>query len=312
MGDIIRPEPSIKATIIGQVALAIWALSVVGAVALKVLPVFEVLFGIFTSGFLASAIINTVNGNWQSVLERPRYLILIGVFGIVGNDLFYIMAFRYAPAVQVDLIVCLWPMLVFIFAYFLLSEDIRINHIIACIIAFSGICFLLTVDADTMVFKKDYLFGYLLSLLSAILWAIYMVVSKKYSKPTPELFAVYCFAGMIFSAIMHLLFEETVIPTTSQLYILIIMGVTTHSLAYYGWDYAIKRGHFKLLHILPYGNPILSVLALVVFGFAELTKEVLIATLMVFIAGIIGGKKFGKRENNVRKKRNVGVVDFSS
>ena len=221
----------------------------------------------------------------------------------MGNDLFYIMAFRYAPAVQVDLIVCSWPMLVFIFAHFLLSEDIRINHIVACIIAFSGICFLLTSDADKMILKKDYFWGYLLSFLSAILWAIYMVVSKKYSKPTPELFAVYCFVGMIFSAIMHLLFEETIIPTTSQLCILIIMGITTHSIAYYGWDYAIKRGHFKLLHILPYGNPILSVLALVVFGFAELTQELLIATFMVFIASIIGGKKFSKRENNIQKNK---------
>ena len=66
------------------------------------------------------------------------------------------------------------------------------------------------------------------------------------------------------------------------------------------------------MHILPYGNPVLSVFALIVFGFAELTQEVLIATLMVFAAGIIGGKKFRKRENNVRKKQHVDVVDFSS
>ena len=56
----------------------------------------------------------------------------------------------------------------------------------------------------------------------------------------------------------------------------------------------------------------MSVFALIVFGFAELTQEVLIATLMVFAAGIIGGKKFRKRENNVRKKQHVDVVDFSS
>ena len=77
MADIIRPKPSIKATIIGQVALAIWALSVVGAVALKVLPVFEVLFGIFTSGFLASAIINTVNGNWDYKFRNQIFILLI-------------------------------------------------------------------------------------------------------------------------------------------------------------------------------------------------------------------------------------------
>lgn len=80
------------------------------------------------------------------------------------------------------------------------------------------------------------------------------------------------------------------------------MGVTTHSLAYYGWDYAIKKGHFKLLQILPYGNPVLSVLALIIFGFAEFTQEVLIATLMVFTAGIIGGKKVKKIDNSMQNR----------
>ena len=292
MANKLMPEPSIKATIIGQVALVVWAMSVVGAVSLKTLPVFEALFGISASGFLASATINTIKGNWKSVLTRPKHLIFVSIFGIVGNDLFYLLAFRYAPAVQVDLIVYLWPMMVFIFAYFLLSEDIRINHIIACIIAFLGICFLIGSGNQDIAFKKDYFLGYLFAFFSAVLWAVYMVVSRKYAQPTPELFAICCFAGSVFSAAMHLLFEKTVVPNISQLSILIIMGITTHSLAYYSWDYAIKRGHFKLLNILPYGNPILSILALVASGFVELTKEVMIATLMVSVAGIIAGKKF--------------------
>jgi len=75
---------------------------------------------------------------------------------------------------------------------------------------------------------------------------------------------------------------------------LIVMGITTHSIAYYAWDYAIKKGHFNILRVLPYGNPIISVLALIIFGFAELTIELLISTLMIFAAGIIGSYRFNE------------------
>lgn len=312
MADIIRPEPSVKATIIGQVSLLIWALSACCAVALSSLPAFEILSGIFISGFLASAIMNSIRENWVYALSRPRHLIFAGIFGIVGNDIFYILSFKYAPAVQVDLIVCLWPMMVLILASLILSEETRINHVLACVIAFSGVYFLLSSGGEEDGFQEQYLLGYFFAFMSAILWSIYIIISRKYIRSTPELFAIYCFVGAVFSILMHFIFEKTVIPSIDQGIVLVAMGVTTHSLAYYGWDYAIKYGHFKLLHILPYGNPVLSVFALIVFGFAELTREVLFATLMVFAAGIIGGKKFRKRENNVRKKQHVDVADFSS
>ena len=106
-----KTVPSIKATIIRQVALVIWALSASGAVFLKNLPSFQVLLGIFFGGFIASSVINTVNNNWGKLFNRPKYLVLAGIFGIIPNDIFYIFAFKYAPAIQVDLIVCIWPML---------------------------------------------------------------------------------------------------------------------------------------------------------------------------------------------------------
>lgn len=302
MAETVRLEKSIKATIIGQGSLLIWALSACGAVALSALPAFEILTGIFLSGFLASSVMNSIRGNWRAALSRPKHLIFAGIFGIVGNDIFYILSFKFAPAVQVDLIVCLWPMLVLILASIMLSENTKIRHIFACIIAFLGVYFLLSADGQGS-FRETYIVGYFCAFMSAALWAIYVVISKKYIKSTPELFAIYCFVGTVFSILMHLSFEKTIIPSPNQAVVLVVMGITTHSLAYYGWDYAIKKGHFKLLQILPYGNPVLSVLALIIFGFAEFTQEVLIATLMVFVAGIIGGKKFKKLDNFMQNKR---------
>ena len=290
-----KSPPSLKATIIGQAALVIWAMSASGAVALSVLPAFEILSGIFISGFIASSIMNTIRNNWQSAFSRPKYLLIAGIFGIVGNDIFYILSFKYAPAVQVDLIVCLWPMLVLILASLMLDEKVKFNHMFACLLAFYGVYILLTSGENVDVFSSYYLFGYLCAFASAALWSVYIIISRKYAKNTPELFAIYCGVGSAFSITMHLSFEATIMPSFVQGIILIVMGITTHSLAYYGWDFAIKKGHFKLLNILPYGNPVLSVLALVFFGFAELTEAVFFSTLMVFIAGIIGGARFRKK-----------------
>jgi len=50
---------------------------------------------------------------------------------------------------------------------------------------------------------------------------------------------------MLFSAAMHFSFETTIVPRVGEVFVLFIMGVTTHSLAYYAWDFAIKKGHFN-------------------------------------------------------------------
>jgi drug/metabolite transporter (DMT)-like permease len=249
----------------------------------------------FLSGFIASSIMNSARDNWKAVATRPKYLLIVGVLGIVGNDIFYVLSFKYAPAVQADLIVYLWPILVLILSSVLLNEEVRFNHIFACLIAFSGVYLLLASGENTNIFDQQYFFGYFCAFMSAFLWSIYVIISRKYLKSTPELFAVYCGVGSIFSISMHFCYEITIIPSFWQGLVLAIMGVTTHSLAYYAWDFAIKKGHFKLLSILPYGNPILSVVALAIFGFAELTETVLVSTLMVFIAGIIGSIRFKKR-----------------
>jgi drug/metabolite transporter (DMT)-like permease len=296
-------SPSIKATIIGQLALFIWAMSVCGIVVLKDIPAFEILSVLFFSGLIASSVMNTIYGNWKVVTTHPKYVLLAGIVGIIGNDIFYIFAFKYAPAAHVDLIALSWPMIVLILASIFLNESIKFHHIFACIIAFLGIYTLLVAESGIGVFDEEYLFGYLCALTSAILWAIYVIISRKYIKCTPELFAVYCGIGSAFAISMHFIFEVTVIPTSNQLVILIFMGITTHSIAYYGWDFAIKKGHFKLLNILSYGNPIVSVMGLVFFGFAELTDELFIAMIMVFIAGIISGWKIDKKPKLVLQSK---------
>ena len=193
-----------------------------------------------------------------------------------------------------------------ILAAIFLREEIGLVHIFASLIAFCAFCIVL-IGPNMKIdpFQSKYLFGYVCAFMSALLWSIYIVVSKRYAKPAPELFALYCAVGLVFSGAMHFTFETTVIPSMWEMFVLLVMGITTHSLAYYAWDFAIKNGHFNLLSIMPYGNSILSVLALAAFGLVELNENILIATLMICFAGLLTTFRGTKKKSSLLSSQEI-------
>ncbi|KTD14301.1 EamA family transporter [Legionella israelensis] len=272
-------------TWIGYTALVFWALAAPFAVRIKNIPVFETLTIVFTVSFLFSATRLTLLKQW-SKLKQPWLLWLIGFLGIYGNDLLYLAAFKHAPAAQADLINYLWPVIVILFTGLLPDEKLSLRHIIAASMGFAGVFVL--INKNGQGFDSQYLFGYILAFLDAIVWSVYTLVARRYGKSPVEMIGMYCGVGALCSLIIHFYFEPHYLPTGSQWIILIMMGMTTQCLAYFFWDFGIKRGDFKLLSILSYGNPILSIGFLIFFGMAEPTIELIIACLLVTAGGIIG------------------------
>jgi drug/metabolite transporter (DMT)-like permease len=275
----VSHPPLLKATLIGQLSLLIWCLATSAAVYIVRIPAFETLFGIFCSGFILSAAFNTYNKSWKKIFSLPKTLLLWGSITIITNDILYISSFKFAPPAQIDLIICLWPILVLILSSFYLKEYIGFMHIIASILAFSSV--LILIEPSTIFFNSSYIIGYILALISSFMWASYIVISRKYTQTTPEIFAFYCGLGAIFSFIIHINFETIIIPNNKEFLVIILMGCSTHSIAYYGWDYAIKRGNIKILTILPYANPILSIFALIIFGYTEFSYKLIIVSIII-------------------------------
>ena len=275
------------ATLIGILSVIMWALAVCYIIYLKNIPTFEMLAIIYFFGFIACAVINTKFGLWKNIIKHPKYIFIIGIIAIFGQDFLYIIAFKYAPEIHVELVIHLWPMMVLLSSSIFLKESFKIKHLIACTIAFYGVYILLTYGKGFNGLESRYILGYVFTFIAAALWTMYVITSKYYGKITPEMFSVYCGFGLIISCILHVNYEHTVIPSLSEYLVLCIMGITTHSLAYFGWDYAINKGNYKLLSILSHGNVIISVCALTILGFSKLTIYVLIATMLVSIAGLI-------------------------
>lgn len=274
------------ATFIGYIGVLFWAFSALFNVFLRDIPTFEIItaaYGIASMGiFLKVALKN----EWYK-FKQPLAIYLIGLLGIFGNDIFYIAAFKQLPAVQADLINYLWPIVLVVFSGFLPKEKFNLYHIFAALLAVIGTYFLLTHGSGLGGFNLHYIWGYSLAISGVAVWCFYVLVSRNFPKIPIEMVAMYCGIGAVLSLCLHYKLEPTVLPSAREWCILILMGLTSQGLAYVFWAYGIKKGNLVLLSILSYGNPILSVLLLVAFGYAGLSSSVFVASIFITLAGLV-------------------------
>lgn len=279
----------LKANIIGCVALLMWATSASLILFTKDIPIFNALAIMFFVSFLNSIISISSTKQWGLIRALPFHSWFYGVLGIAVSAIMYVVAFRNAPPVHVDLLFFLWPIFTMILSNSLSRNKFSSRHIWAAIIAFTGIIILLSGKGKLLDIQTQYTFGYIAALLSGAFFSIHVFTSKKYSYYAPHVNGLYMGVGFILATVLHLCYEPTVIPSLHQVVVLCIMGLTTHGTAYFLWDIAVEFGDFRLLTILSYANSILSVLILILFGFAKMNEKIMIATCLVSCGGLIGG-----------------------
>jgi len=275
-----------------------WAISATSVASLKKIPTYEILSIVFLIGFICSASYNTYNRNWKKTLDHPFYIWIIGIIGIFGNEVLFIESFKHAPVAHVDLINFLWPIMVIFFSSLFPKEKLQFRYFLASLIAFIGIYILIFYDEGQNInFQHQYIKGYLYALFAAFFWTFYTIISKFYGKLKTEMIGIYCGLGFILSFLMHLAYEKTIMPTLSNFISLIFMGIATHCLAYFFWDYGVKKGNFKLLSILSYFNPIISISILIIAGYSKPTYVLFISSFLIFSAGLIGGLTWKKSKS---------------
>ena len=175
-----QPTLLLRGTLIGCIALLIWANSASFASSVRNIPVFQILTIAFTVSFIFHAIHITRQHKWRVLRKTPLILVIVGVIGIVGNDMFYISAFKYAPSADVELINAFWPIMIILFSSLLPREQLTVRHIIGGLMGLTGIYILIVPKAGFAHFNPHYLIGYLLALSTATVWSIYTLYQSKY------------------------------------------------------------------------------------------------------------------------------------
>ncbi|MFY9073366.1 EamA family transporter [Malaciobacter mytili] len=283
-----------KGNILGLITILLWSSLALFTVYSGSIPAFELLsISFFIASFIGLLMLKNQKRKVKELFKIPIKAYIIGVFGLFGYHFFYFLAIKNAPAVEANLINYLWPLLIVLFSAFLPNEKLKWYHILGTLIALIG-AILLVLKGGSFEFEIKYLAGYLFALFAAIIWSSYSVISKTL-KHVPT-FAVtgFCILTAIFSLIAHLIFETTVIPSSTELFAAIMLGLGPVGGAFYLWDFALKNGDIKILGSLSYLAPLLSTLILVIMGVASMSIYISLACLFIILGSLISSKEYLK------------------
>lgn len=270
-----------QAFILGVITIVCWG-SIATFVNLLIhLPPFFVLAVCFLMGSLP--------GFFRPREIFPSFKVFaLGVFGYFGYHFFLFYAFRFAPAVEANLINYMWPVLMVLFTpLFFKGEKLKWYHLGGAVLAIIG-CILLIWGAEAESRTENSFIGYLLAAGAAVTWPLYSILRKKL--PQTSIWAVggFCMGASALCFFTHFLLEPKVVLQMHDAWMLLAMGLGPFGIALYCWDKACELGDTRLLGALAYLTPVISTLGLVFFAGKTLTATTGVAMIL-----IIGGASSG-------------------
>ncbi len=279
---------------IGLIAIALWSLSGLLVVFTGSAP------GIFVTALTSTLCVIFYLMKWFlsahknddiSFLEKlyvhPK-TILIPIWGIGIYMCFYFTAFKFAPAIAVNLLNYLWPMLIILFGGIIYkNHGLGLLEIIGVILGFFGAALILLPEfsnIDAFDFNRNTLIGYGCAFTAAIIWALYSNITKD-MKFDPDAMGHVYFYIAIAAWIGHFYFEKSYTPNVTEMLALLALSIV--SLGYAFWDYAMKHGNIKLLASFSYAIPFLSTILIIIFTDQQDWSPILIGSIACILGGCV-------------------------
>lgn len=273
-----------SATLIGVVAILLWAALALLTVQARGIPSFQLLAMTFGVAFLAGIV--TLAGRGRAALAelfQPWAPWLTAFIGIFLYHVLYFYALSSAPAAQASLIAYLWPLLIVLFSAMLPGERLQLRHIAGACLGLAGTAMIVAGRHDEAAHAAPAA-GYVAAFACALIWSGYSVLNRRFESVPSGMIVGVCGAVSLAGVACHFAFESSVSPNATQWTAALVLGLGPTGLAFLAWDHATKHGHLPLLGALSYLAPLVSTMLLVLGGFAEAT-----ATLLAAAVFVIGG-----------------------
>lgn len=162
----------------------IWALNFsVVKVALEEMDPFSfnALRFIFSSGLLWYA---ARSKGFSLRVKKDHFWKLVGI-GLVGNlfyQMFFIIGINYTYAANAAVMLGTIPIWVALLSQFFTDEKLTLFKALGVLFAFTGVTLIILGSSDELSFESESFLGNIITLLAAICWAIYTILSRRYLK----------------------------------------------------------------------------------------------------------------------------------
>jgi drug/metabolite transporter (DMT)-like permease len=258
-----------RATLFGFSAIGLWAALAVLTTAAAGIPPFQLLALTFSlAGGLGCAWLLRPGGAGIAALRQPPGAAALTIAALGGYHALYFIAFNRAPAVEVNLVNYLWPLLIVMFAGLLPGVRVYARQWIGTLLGLAGAVLVVT-RGQSFAMQPKYIAGYLAALGAAITWSAYSVLNRRFGAVSSSAMAGSCLAVGLLGAVIHLAGEVWVTPTPGQWAAILAMATGPVGMAFWCWDRGTKHGDIVVLGMASYAAPLLSTGLLLIFGRAR-------------------------------------------
>jgi drug/metabolite transporter (DMT)-like permease len=212
----------------------------------------------------------------------------LGLFGIFGYHALFFLALRHAPALEVNLLQYLWPLLIVILAPLLLpGSRLAGHHLLGAGLGLAGA--VLVLSGGRLRLDLGHLPGYLLAVGAALVWSSYSLLTKRVRPFGTGAVGGFCLGSGLLALALHALGRTGPLAVSPRDWLfLVLLGLGPMGLAFYTWDAAMKRGDPRVIGALAYLTPLLSTLVLVLFGGRRLTGLTAAAMGLIVAGAAVG------------------------
>ena len=132
--------------------------------------------------------------------------------------------------------------------------------------------------------------GYVLAAASAVVWASYSVLARRFQEVPSGAVAGFCGATAVLAGALHGATGAWVMPGPAAWAAMVALGVGPVGAAFALWDIGMKRGDPRLLGTLAFATPVLSTLLLAAAGLAPFTAATALASVLVAGGGYVAAR----------------------
>ena len=229
---------------------------------------------------------------WPFVLRDPSQwriplrTLALGVYGLFAYHFLLFIALRNAPPIEANLVNYLWPLFIVVLAPVVLpGVSLRWPHVLAAVLGFGGAAMAIV---GGRALSGELAWGYAPALAAAFIWATYSLLTQRVARFPTTAIGLFGLVSGGLSLLCHVLLEPAVTLQHRDWLLLAVLGLGPLGASFYLWDKALKLGDARHIGILSYVTPLASTALLIVVSGRPFTASILLSTVMIISAAVIG------------------------
>jgi drug/metabolite transporter (DMT)-like permease len=237
---------------------------------------------------------------WARNWKLPLSLLLLGAGLMFVYHVIYFYALQLGDPIGVSLLHYLWPILIVCLTGFMSSAEKKSRAMfLSALLGFGGAaaaCWSvqqpLLVSSPSISISRHVLrevCAYGLALLSAFAWAGYSVLGKRYRTISSHSVGAFSLPAGLACLALHFCTGHWPTLSRQDWLVLVYMGLGPMGLAFYLWDFGMKRGRTSITTALSYATPVLSTIFLPLAAARTLPATLWVGVAMVTISVAVAG-----------------------